>query len=550
MKTLSLGQMIHRPYRSLQPRFFFDQRLSIVPQHQWASKLLGFDFAVEYKPGSTNVVADALSRCDEHTTEAFLLSSPTFGLFDDLRREMATTPALISLTEDIRKGLKPPQWSLTEGLITFAGRVFVSSSSPLLPVILELAHDISHEGTQKMLARLRADFHIARDHTTVQEFVRACLVCQRNKTEQLQPAGLLQSLPVLSAVWADIAMDFIEGLPRVHGKTVILIVVDRFSKFAHFILLARPYTATTVVASFFAEIVRLHRIPASIVSDRDPIFTSNFFGELFHLSGVQLNFTSAFRPQSDGQSEVTNKIIAMYIRCLSGDHPRQWLRWLPWAEFCYNTSYHASHRTSPFRVVYGHTPPVLRSYEPGSARLPAVQQSLQERDEFLAAIRERLEQSQQQYKSVYDHRHREVEYAVGDWVWLRLLHQPVASLNVKGRGKLEPKFYGPYEVLERICAVAYRLRLPPSTKLHDVFHVGLLKLFRRTVPDHIPPLPHVVHGRACLELDKVLQSRLARDVRELLVQWKGRPTAEASWMPFDEFCALYPSFQLKDKLLL
>lgn len=281
-------------------------------------------------------------------------------------------------------------------------------------------------------------------------------------------------------------------------------MVDRFSKFAHFIPLAHPYTATTVAASFFAEIVRFHGIPASIVSNRNPVFTSNFLGDLFRLAGVQLNFTSAFHPQSDGQSEVTNKIIAMYLQCLTGDRPRQWLRCLPWAEFCYNTSYQASLRTSSFQVVYGRQPLVLRSYDPGSARLPAVQQSMQERDEFIMAIRERLKQVQQQYKSAYDRCHREVEYAVGDWVWLRLLHQPIASLNVKGRGKLGPKFYGPYEVVERIGLVAYRLCLPPLAKLHNVFHVGLLKPFRGTVPDHIPPLPPTVHGRACLEPECVL----------------------------------------------
>lgn len=208
-------------------------------------------------------------------------------------------------------------------------------------------------------------------------------------------------------------MDFVEGLPRVRGKTVILTVVDRFSKFAHFIPLAHPYTATSVAAAFFAEIVRLHGVPLTIVSDRDSVFTSTFWREIFRLAGVQLNLSSAFHPQSDGQSEVTNKIIAMYLHCLTGDRPRQWLRWLPWAEYCYNTSYQSSLRTSLFRVVYEREPPTLRAYEPGSTRLPAVQQALQERDDFLRAIRDRLEQAQQTYKTAYDGKHRALELAVG-----------------------------------------------------------------------------------------------------------------------------------------
>jgi transposase InsO family protein len=133
----------------------------------------------------------------------------------------------------------------------------------------------------------------------------------------------------------------------VNGKSVILTVVDRLSKAAHFIPLGHPYSATSVARAFFAEIVRLHGIPCSIVSDRDPVFTSEFWRELFRLAGVKLQMTSAFHPQSDGQAEATNKIIAMYLRCLTGDRPREWLQWLPWVEFCYNSSYQQSIKTSP-----------------------------------------------------------------------------------------------------------------------------------------------------------------------------------------------------------
>jgi hypothetical protein len=121
-------------------------------------------------------------------------------------------------------------------------------------------------------------------------------------------------------------MDFIEGLPRANNKSVILIVVDRFSKAAHFINLGHPYSPTTVARTFFVDIVRLHGISMSIVSDRDAVFTSNFWRELFSLSSVQLNMSMAFHPQSDGQSEVVNKIICMYLRCLTSDKPRQWFR--------------------------------------------------------------------------------------------------------------------------------------------------------------------------------------------------------------------------------
>jgi hypothetical protein len=134
---------------------------------------------------------------------------------------------------------------------------------------------------------------------------------------------------VPQGVWTDVALDFVEALPRVRGKSVILTVVDRFSKYCHFIPLAHPYSIESVAQAFFADIVRLHGVPQSMVSDRDPIFTSTFWRELMQLMGTKLHMTTAFHPQSDGQSEAANRVVIMYLRCLTGDRPRQWLRWLP-----------------------------------------------------------------------------------------------------------------------------------------------------------------------------------------------------------------------------
>jgi transposase InsO family protein len=339
-------------------KFLLDQRLSTIPQHQWASKLLGFDFRVEYKPGKMNVVADALSRRDTETSaEAMALSAPSFQLFEDLCAAYTADATLTSLHQEVRDGLRGKQWAMVDDLVTRGGRIYVPASSPLVEELLATAHDAGHEGTQKTLHRLHADFFVPGTRTIVRNFVHGCITCQKNKTEHLHPAGLLQPLGVPSAIWADISMDFIEGFHKINGKSVILTVVDRFSKAAHFITLGHPYTATAVAHAFFTEIVRLHGIPSSIVSDRDPTFTSNFWQELFKLSGVRLQMSSAFHPQSDEQTEVVNKIITMYLRCLTGDRPRQWLQWLPWAEFCYNSTHQSSLRTSSFRVVFGRDPP-------------------------------------------------------------------------------------------------------------------------------------------------------------------------------------------------
>jgi hypothetical protein len=354
---------------------------------------MGFDFTVEFRPGRNNVVADALSRRDEDMAPTLMaLTGPAFSVFDDLRREVATDSSLVALRDKIAAGELGAPWAFTDGLLTKQGRVFVAARSPSLPALLDVAHT-GHEGVERTLHRLCADFTVPNTKQVVQDHVHACTICQRNKVEHLHPAGLLQPLPVPTRVWEDISMDFEEGLPRVNGKSVILTVVDRQSKYAHFLPLGHPYTATSVAHVFFNEVVRLHGIPLSIVSDRDPVFTSAFWTELFRLAGVKLTMSSAFHPQTDGQSEAANRVIGMYLRCLTGDRPRQWLRWLPWAEYCFNTAFQSSLRTTPFQVVYGWPPPALRAYDRGTARVHAVEQALTERDTFLNEVRERLLQA-------------------------------------------------------------------------------------------------------------------------------------------------------------
>jgi hypothetical protein len=194
----------------------------------------------------------------------------------------------------------------------------------------------------------------------------------------------------------------------------VLTVVNRFSKYGHFITLGHPYSATTVATAFFTNIVRLHGFLASIVSDHDPVFTSRVWQEMFKLSGTQLCLSSAFRPQTDGQSEVTNRVITMYLRCLPGDPPRSWLHWLPWAEYCFNTSYQTALGATPFQVVYGRPPPPMVSFQSGATKVPAMDRQLQDRDTFLAEIHERLLQAQARMKMAHDKGHRHVEFAPGD----------------------------------------------------------------------------------------------------------------------------------------
>ncbi|RLN33026.1 putative retroelement [Panicum miliaceum] len=527
-------------------KYLLDQRLATIPQHHWVGKLLGFDFSVEYKPGTANAVADALSRRD--TTEAgamLALSAPRFDFVARLRQAQLTDPVLVVIQDDVRAGSRGAPWVIVDDMVQYAGRLYIPPASPLVQEILAATHEEGHEGVQRTLHWLRRDFHFPNMKQVVQDYVRGCVICQRYKSEHLHPAGLLLPLPVPQGVWTDIALDFVEALPRVRGKSVILTVVDRFSKYCHFIPLAHPYSAESVAQAFFTDIVRLHGIPQSMVSDRDPVFTSTFWRELMRLMGTKLHMTTAFHPQSDGQSEAANRVIIMDLRCLTGDRPRQWLRWLPWAEFVFNTAYQPSLRDTPFRVVYGREPPSIRSYEPGDTRVAAVARNMEEREEFLADIRYRLEQAQAVHKHHYDKNHRQVVYHVGDWVLLRLRQRAASSLPQATTGKLKPRFYWPYMVIELINEVAVRLALPVGARLHDVFHIGLLKKFHGPPPEAPPPLPTIHHGAVAPEPERAVRFRLARGVRQVLVHWKGESAASATWEDVDAFRDKFPAFQLE-----
>jgi hypothetical protein len=270
-------------------KFLLDQRLSTIPQHHWVGKLLGYDFSVEYKPGAQNTVADALSRRDTLEGVVLAVSAPQFDFIARLRQAQAQDPALVAIRDELAAGMRSAPWSIVDGLVTYASRLYVPPALPLLPEILAAVHDNGHEGVQRTLHRFRRDFHFPDMRRVVQDFIRACPTCQHFKTEHLHPAGLLMPLPMPTGVWTDIGLDFIEALPCVKGKSVILMVVDRFSKYCHFIPLAHPYSAESVAQVFFSEIVRLHGMPQSMVSDCDPVFTSLFWRELMRLMGAKLH---------------------------------------------------------------------------------------------------------------------------------------------------------------------------------------------------------------------------------------------------------------------
>lgn len=205
-----------------------------------------------------------------------------------------------------------PHYKVREGLIFFKGRLVIPPTSPLKNEILHEFHSsklAGHSGILRTLKRLAQNFFWEAMKTDVQHFVSECDVCQRNKSEARSPAGLLQPLPIPTQVWEDISLDFIDGLPLSKGKNSILVVVDRLTKYGHFFALSHPYSAKKIAEIFVSGVMKLHGIPRSIVSDRDSIFLSSFWKEFFQIQGTKLKMSSAYHPQSDGQTEVVNRCL-------------------------------------------------------------------------------------------------------------------------------------------------------------------------------------------------------------------------------------------------
>ncbi|KAL6541589.1 hypothetical protein OROGR_011075 [Orobanche gracilis] len=386
----------------------------------------------------------------------------------------------------------------------------------------------------------------------IKKFIEECDVCQRNKYSTLSPAGLLQPLPIPCQVWQDIAMDFIGGLPRVRGKDTIFVVIDRLTKYAHFFPLGHPYTAREVAALFVKEVVKLHGFPSTIISDRDAIFLSSFWREIFKLAGTTLKHSTSYHPQTDGQTEVANRCLETYLRCFVGPKPKTWLNWLHWAEFWFNSNYNVSAGMTPFQALYGRDPPLLIKGCTIPSKLDDVNQLVQQRDDLLAELKQNLLKAQDQMRAQANKHRRLVQFDVGEWVFLKLQPYKLKSLADRPYAKLAPKYYGPFQILSRVGEVAYKLDLPSESKVHPVFHVALLK--KALKPQHFPQtLPPMLTEEFELEVqpEEILQWRT--DVggnMEVLVKWVNLPPCDNSWESASKMLEVFPSFPLEDKVVL
>jgi hypothetical protein len=529
--NLLQGQFyIHTDQRSL--IHLNEQRLHTPWQQKVFSKLLGLQYSIMYKKGSDNRVADALFRRAPED-QSMAVSSVTPRWLERITSAYSQDPqALDLLTKLFVAGTSVPPYSLVNGLIRFKGKVWLGSNRSMQQQVMQALHNSpigGHSGIPVTYSKIKNMFYWPGMKADIQSFVQACAICQQAKPDRAKYPGLLQPLLVPSASWEVVSMDFVEGLPKSASASAILFVVDKFSKFNHFIPLCHPFTAATVAKAFMDHVYRYHGLPKSIISDRDKVFTSNLWQELFKLAGVQLRMSSAYHLQIDGHTEHVNQCLETYLCCFVHSCPSKWINWLSLAEFWYNTSFHSALHHSPFEVLYGVLPRHFGLEPSMASSVPELSQWLEERAVMHELVKRHLLHAQARMKRQADKNRSERSFSVGDWVYLKLQPYVQSSLARRSNQKLAFKFFGPFRVIARIGSVAYKLKLPATSATHPIFHVSQLKQSVGT-QSVSPSLPA---ANSDLQFpEQILQRRWtgdARPVEQVLIKWSGMPVTLATW---------------------
>ena len=443
----------------------------------WIAYLQQFTFVIKHTSCASNRVADALSR--RHYLLAVLHSSvPGFSAFVVLYPTDSFFGPIFEATSEGRSS----EYTVQDGFLFRGTQLCIPDCSLHLQLITEL-HQEGHVGRDRTLLLVASSYFWPALRRDIERFFERCVICQQSKGHAPN-ARLYMLLPVPTQPWTDISINFIVGLPCTQrGFDSIFVVVDRFSKMTHFIPCKKTTDALQVASLFFREIYRLHGLPMSIVSDRDFCFLRHFWLSLWRQLGTFLDMSSAYHPQSDGQTEVTNRSLGNLLRCLVGDAIKAWDSKLPQEEFAHNHSLKRILGFCPFEVVYGLVPrgPIALSTLLDRTRIHG------DATTFVDSLHEihqkaisNLESSSSKYKSAADSYRRSLVFEIGDFVWAYLTQD---RIHAHAYNKLKARKIGPLEVVERIYDNAYRLRLPADVNTSDVFNVKYLSHFVSTIDE-------------------------------------------------------------------
>ncbi|GJX58713.1 putative reverse transcriptase domain-containing protein [Tanacetum coccineum] len=404
-----------------------------------------------------------------------------------------------------------------------------------------------HPGSDKMYQDLKKLYWWPNMKAEIATYVSKCLTCAKVKIEYQKPSGLLVQPEIPKWKWENITMDFVTKLPRTAaGQDTIWVIVDRLTKSAHFLPMREDDTLEKLTRQYLKEVVSKHGVPVSIISDRDGKFTSHFWKSLHKALGTRLDMSTAYHPETDGQSERTIQTLEDMLRACVLDFGKGWDKHLPLVEFSYNNSYHTSIKAAPFEALYGRKcrSPICWA-EVGDSQLTGPE-IIHETTERIVQIKSHIQAARDRQKSYADVRRKPLEFQVGDKVMLKV--SPWKGVIRFGkRGKLNPRYIGPFKIIAKVGTVAYRLELPEKlSRVHSTFHVSKLK---KCMADELLAIPldeiQVDDKLNFIEEPVEIMDREVKRLKQsriliVKVRWNSRRGPEFTWEREDQMQKKYP----------
>ena len=459
-------------------------------QARWVEIMAEFDFDIQYKPGRTNIVADALSRKPQlNVIDSTLIpENVKIKLIEEYRNDEPVNEIYNTLKNDKpppeKEEFKYKHYKIHDNLLVYSNipdsvddeRIVVPKGEIRKKLIYDY-HDTpisGHLGYHRTYELMHRHFYWPRMFQEINNYCRRCTKCQQNKASTQQQMGYLHPIQIPQTKWSQISMDLISGLPKTQkGYDSIYVIVDYLSKRAHFIPTTTTVTGKGLANLFIDNIFKLHGLPKLIISDRDPRFISEFWSNLHKALGVKLAMSSANHAQTDGQTERTNKTLEQILRSFVNHTHTNWDSLLPLAEFAYNDTISTSTKLTPFQVDNGQDPIRPTMASTGSLS-PSVKDYINNINIYSKIARDEIQKSQQYQSEYYNKNKRNINIKVGDLV---LVHKSALTFNVP---KLAPIYFGPYKVLNKIHN-SFKLKIPKESKMHPIIHSSYLKVFNNPI---------------------------------------------------------------------